>query len=72
MENCVMNGEDDEQYKLFLSVHTPALKAARIPPLYWRRLSIKLAHEVNTRTLMCFITFMGTYLIITVDHLYYI
>ncbi|XP_062861455.1 tubulin--tyrosine ligase-like protein 12 [Trichomycterus rosablanca] len=46
MKNGLMNGEDDEQYKQFLSIHAPALKAARIPPLYWRSLSYKLAHEL--------------------------
>ncbi|KAL2103037.1 hypothetical protein ACEWY4_002205 [Coilia grayii] len=42
------NGSDqeDEEFKLFLSVHTPALKASNIPPIYWRSLHLKLANEV--------------------------
>lgn len=45
MENGFMN-EVDEEYKLFLALHTAALKAARIPPLYWKSLHYKLKHEV--------------------------
>lgn len=47
MQNGDVNGEDDEEYRLFLALHTPALKAARIPPLYWRSLHLKLTNEVN-------------------------
>lgn len=46
MQNSTINGEEDEEYQLFLSLHTPALKAARIPPLYWKSLHLKLANEV--------------------------
>lgn len=46
MENGFVN-EEDEDYKLFLALHTAALKAARIPPLYWKSLHYKLKHEVN-------------------------
>lgn len=46
MENGFMN-EVDEEYKLFLALHTAALKAARIPPLYWKSLHYKLKHEVK-------------------------
>lgn len=49
MENEFVN-EEDEEYKLFLALHTAALKAARIPPLYWKSLNYKLKHEVKTRT----------------------
>ncbi|XP_063073620.1 tubulin--tyrosine ligase-like protein 12 [Engraulis encrasicolus] len=44
----MLNGSDhdDEEYNLFVSVHEPALKAANIPPLYWRSLHLKLANEV--------------------------
>ncbi|XP_056605229.1 tubulin--tyrosine ligase-like protein 12 [Triplophysa dalaica] len=46
MQNGDVNGEEDEEYRLFLALHTPALKAARIPPLYWRSLHLKLTNEV--------------------------
>ncbi|XP_016413160.1 tubulin--tyrosine ligase-like protein 12 [Sinocyclocheilus rhinocerous] len=46
MQNGNVNGEEDEEYQLFLSQHSPALKAARIPPLYWKSLHLKLASEV--------------------------
>lgn len=50
MENQFMNEEEEEEeYKLFLSLHTVALKAARIPPLYWKSLYYKLKHEVKTQ-----------------------
>lgn len=44
----MLNGSDhdEEEYNLFVSVHEPALKAANIPPLYWRSLHLKLANEV--------------------------
>ncbi|XP_076152731.1 tubulin--tyrosine ligase-like protein 12 [Alosa pseudoharengus] len=47
-ESIMLNGNDheDEEFKLFLSVHTPALKASNIPPVYWRNLHLKLANEV--------------------------
>ncbi|XP_065121657.1 tubulin--tyrosine ligase-like protein 12 [Paramisgurnus dabryanus] len=41
-----MNTKDDEAYQVFISLHSPALKAARIPPLYWKSLYCKLANEV--------------------------
>lgn len=47
MQNGKVNGEEDEEYQVFLSLHTPALKAARIPPLYWKSLHLKLANEVT-------------------------
>uniref|UniRef100_A0A8C1M4F3 Tubulin tyrosine ligase-like family, member 12 n=1 Tax=Cyprinus carpio TaxID=7962 RepID=A0A8C1M4F3_CYPCA len=46
MQNVNVNGEEDEEYQLFLSQHSPALKAAKIPPLYWKTLHLKLANEV--------------------------
>lgn len=46
MENGFVN-EEDEEYKVFLALHTAALKAARIPPLYWKSLHHKLKHEVK-------------------------
>ncbi|XP_051748307.1 tubulin--tyrosine ligase-like protein 12 isoform X3 [Ctenopharyngodon idella] len=46
MQNGNVNGEEDEEYQVFLSLHSPALKAARIPPLYWKSLHLKLANEV--------------------------
>ncbi|KAK7149980.1 hypothetical protein R3I94_009331 [Phoxinus phoxinus] len=46
MQNGKVNGEEDEEYQVFLSLHSPALKAARIPPLYWKSLHLKLANEV--------------------------
>lgn len=46
MENGFVNEEDDE-YKVFLALHTAALKAARIPPLYWKSLHYKLKNEVK-------------------------
>lgn len=49
METEFVN-EEGEEYKLFLALHTAALKAARIPPLYWKSLHYKLKHEVKTRT----------------------
>ncbi len=54
MQNGNVNGEDDEEYQLFLSQHSPALKAARIPPIYWKSLHLKLASEVNAQpSLQC-------------------
>ncbi len=54
MQNGNVNGEEDEQYQLFISQHSPALKAARIPPLYWKSLHLKLASEVNAQpSLQC-------------------
>lgn len=46
MQNGNVNTEEDKEYQLFLSLHSPALKAARIPPLYWKSLHLKLANEV--------------------------
>lgn len=46
MQNGSVNTEEDKEYQLFLSLHSPALKAARIPPLYWKSLHLKLANEV--------------------------
>ncbi|XP_027007531.2 tubulin--tyrosine ligase-like protein 12 [Tachysurus fulvidraco] len=45
METQFINEEEDE-YKQFLGLHIAALKAARIPPLYWKSLYYKLKHEV--------------------------
>lgn len=47
-ESIMLNGSDheDEEFKLFLSVHIPALKGSNIPPVYWRSLYMKLANEV--------------------------
>ncbi|XP_026876353.2 tubulin--tyrosine ligase-like protein 12 [Electrophorus electricus] len=45
MENALTLGEE-EDYKIFLASHTPALKAAGIPPIYWRSLHYKLSREV--------------------------
>uniref|UniRef100_A0A3B1IF87 Tubulin tyrosine ligase-like family, member 12 n=2 Tax=Astyanax mexicanus TaxID=7994 RepID=A0A3B1IF87_ASTMX len=41
-----MNGEEDQEYRAFLDLLSPVLKAAEIPPLYWRSLHYKLSHEV--------------------------
>lgn len=49
METQFINEEEDE-YKQFLGLHIAALKAARIPPLYWKSLYYKLKHEVKTNT----------------------
>ncbi|KAK3544604.1 hypothetical protein QTP86_017634, partial [Hemibagrus guttatus] len=47
MENQFMKEEEEEEeYKQFLALHTAALKAAQIPPLYWKSLYYKLKHEV--------------------------
>ncbi|TSK13349.1 Tubulin--tyrosine ligase-like protein 12 [Bagarius yarrelli] len=47
MENHFTNEEaEEEEYKLFLALHSAALKAARIPPLYWKSLFYKLQHEL--------------------------
>ncbi|KAM9468177.1 tubulin--tyrosine ligase-like protein 12 isoform 1-T1 [Clarias gariepinus] len=43
---CVNESGDKEDYEVFLALHTAALKAARIPPLYWKSLHYKLKHEV--------------------------
>ena len=48
MENGSIHGEEDEEYKTFLALHSPALKAAGIPPLYWKTLHYKLSNEVHT------------------------
>lgn len=45
---CVNESGDKEDYEVFLALHTAALKAARIPPLYWKSLHYKLKHEVQT------------------------
>lgn len=50
MQNGNVNGEEDEEFQVFLSLHSPALKAARIPPLYWKSLHLKLANEVKYTT----------------------
>jgi len=50
MQNGDVNGEEDEEYQVFLALHSPALKAARIPPLYWKSLHLKLTNEVNYTT----------------------
>ncbi|KAI4899274.1 hypothetical protein NFI96_020590 [Prochilodus magdalenae] len=46
MENGSIHGGEDEEYKTFLALHSPALKAAGIPPLYWKTLHYKLSNEV--------------------------
>lgn len=51
MQNGNVNGEEDEEFQVFLSLHSPALKAARIPPLYWKSLHLKLANEVKYTTI---------------------
>ncbi|MBN3312321.1 TTL12 protein, partial [Atractosteus spatula] len=38
--------EEGDAYELFLSLHGAALKASRIPPVYWRSLHYKLTNEV--------------------------
>uniref|UniRef100_A0A8C1M287 Tubulin tyrosine ligase-like family, member 12 n=1 Tax=Cyprinus carpio TaxID=7962 RepID=A0A8C1M287_CYPCA len=35
-----------ELFNVLMTVHSPALKAAKIPPLYWKTLHLKLANEV--------------------------
>ncbi|XP_076861408.1 tubulin--tyrosine ligase-like protein 12 [Brachyhypopomus gauderio] len=42
----MVDNAEDEDYKLFLTLHTSALKAAGIPPIYWKSLHHKLAKEV--------------------------
>ncbi|XP_030630015.1 tubulin--tyrosine ligase-like protein 12 [Chanos chanos] len=46
MQNGNTNDVEDEDYKLFVHVHSPALRASRIPPIYWRSLYYKLANEI--------------------------
>ncbi|TRY71357.1 hypothetical protein DNTS_008135, partial [Danionella cerebrum] len=46
MQNSDNNAQADEDYLVFLSLHLAALKAARIPPLYWKSLYSKLKNEV--------------------------
>ncbi|KAG9280209.1 tubulin--tyrosine ligase-like protein 12 isoform X2 [Astyanax mexicanus] len=46
MQSGYMNGEEDQEYRAFLDLLSPVLKAAGIPPLYWRSLHYKLSHEV--------------------------
>ncbi|KAL6460293.1 hypothetical protein MHYP_G00320520 [Metynnis hypsauchen] len=46
METVSVNGGEAELYDAFLALHTPALKAAGIPPLYWKTLYHKLTSEV--------------------------
>lgn len=58
MQNGNVNTEEDKEYQLFLSLHSPALKAARIPPLYWKSLQLKLANEVNIHMFMCQFDFL--------------
>lgn len=44
----IINGNEDEheEFNVFLSLHSAALQSSRIPPIYWKSLYYKLAHEV--------------------------
>lgn len=45
----VPNGAEDEEFRVFVSLHSAALQASAIPSVYWRSLHHKITSEVWDR-----------------------
>ncbi|XP_059181635.1 tubulin--tyrosine ligase-like protein 12 isoform X1 [Centropristis striata] len=41
-----MNGEQDEEYQVFVALHAAALQSSGIPSVYWRSLHHKITNEI--------------------------
>lgn len=41
-----MNGDDDEEFTVFVALHAAALQSSGIPQIYWRTLHHKINNEV--------------------------
>uniref|UniRef100_A0A3Q3W5A8 Tubulin--tyrosine ligase-like protein 12 SET-like domain-containing protein n=1 Tax=Mola mola TaxID=94237 RepID=A0A3Q3W5A8_MOLML len=42
----IMNGEDDEEFVVFVTLHAVALQSSGIPHIYWRALHHKITNEI--------------------------
>ncbi|XP_003449806.1 tubulin--tyrosine ligase-like protein 12 [Oreochromis niloticus] len=42
----VPNGAEDEEFRVFVALHSAALQASAIPPVYWRSLHHKITSEI--------------------------
>ncbi|XP_070848074.1 tubulin--tyrosine ligase-like protein 12 [Chaetodon trifascialis] len=42
----IMNGEEDEEFKVFVALHAGALQSSGIPQIYWRSLHQKITNEI--------------------------
>ncbi|XP_076578461.1 tubulin--tyrosine ligase-like protein 12 [Chaetodon auriga] len=42
----IMNGEEDEEFKVFVTLHAGALQSSGVPQIYWRSLHHKITNEI--------------------------
>ena len=43
----IMNGDEDEDFRVFVALHAGALQSAGVPPVYWKSLHHKITNEVG-------------------------
>lgn len=46
-QNIMLNGDEDEEFRVFVSLHAGSLQSSGIPQTYWRSLHHKITKQVG-------------------------